>query len=152
MDSFTVRNLTQFHLARTLSMAFIRSVVLDRFQQFAEEHSCQHPILGVLAKLYGCWCLEQHEGDLVIHGLLLPTHIHQVRLAVLHYCSILVPDSILLTDILSPTDFILNSVLGPSSGNVYQSLQQAFLAVPKGFERAEFWDSYTDKFRDRAKL
>jgi len=152
VDAFSIRCRTQWHLARTLSLAFIRAVVLDRFLQFAEEHSPIHPVLNTIATLYAAWSLELHEGDLVVHGVLEPHSLASVRAEVLFQCEALAPESVLLTDVLAPPDFILNSALGHSSGDIYHQLHQAFLAVPNGFQRAPFWQEYTEKARQRAKL
>jgi len=152
LDAFSVRCQTQWHLARTLSLAFIRAVVLDRFLQFAEEHSHLHPVLNTIARLYAAWSLELHEGDLAVHGVLEAHSLASVRAEVLVQCARLAPESVLLTDVLAPPDFILNSPLGHSTGDIYSQLHQAFLAVPNGFQRAPFWQEYTEKARQKAKL
>ena len=152
LDAFSAKNRSQVHLAKTLSLVFIRSVVVARFHVLAQEQATAHPVLPAMARLYACWSLEQHEADLAIHGLLQPHDLARVRDAVLQQCHDLVPEAVLLTDVLAPPDFILNSVLGHSSGKVYQQIQQAFLAVPGGFERADFWQDYTHNYRNKAKL
>ena len=81
-----------------------------------------------------------------------PETLKVVRANVLHLCKQLVPDAVSLTDTLAPPDFILNSALGHSSGKIYQQLHQAFLEVPGGFQRPDFWVKYTEKYRQRAKL
>ena len=150
--SFYARNNSQFHLARTLSIIFIKSVVIDRFYNFSIDHQAEFPVLATLSSLYAGWVLEQHADDLLIHEVLSPKSVIQVRQNVLHLCQQLVPDAILLTDVLAPPDFILNSALGHSSGRVYNQLHQAFLEVPGGFQRPDFWKTYTEKFRQKSKL
>jgi acyl-CoA oxidase len=41
--------------------------------------------------------------------------------------------------VLAPPDFILNSVLGHSSGNVYEEMRKEFYAAPEATTRASFW-------------
>merc|ERR1712223_1028942 len=117
-----------------------------------------HPIQSigstndVIARLYASWTLEQHEGDLAVHNVLEPQSLALVRSDVLAQSEALAPESVLLTDVLAPPDFILNSALGHSSGDVYHQLHQAFLSVPNGFKRAPFWQEYTENARKKAKL
>ena len=68
---------------------------------------------------YSCWCVEQHEADLLVYGLMSPTAVAQgasypqslpspscspsARRTVLQLCEALVPEAVLLTDVLAPT-------------------------------------------------
>jgi acyl-CoA oxidase len=151
-DSFYARNNSQFHLARTLSLVFIQSVVVERFRTFSKEHSKEFTILSTLSSLYASWTLEQFAADLLVHEAISPDNLKLVRVHVLSLCKELVPDAVALTDCLAPPDFILNSALGHSSGNVYQQLHQSFLDVPGAFQRPDFWVKYTEKFREKSKL
>ena len=56
-------------------------------------------------------------------------------------------DAVALADVLAPPDFILNSALGHSDGNVYKHMQHSFYSNPKSFERAEYWEEVTEKYR-----
>lgn len=49
--AFTARGRTQWHLARTLALAFVRSVVLQRFLQLVEQEAAAHPVLATMARL-----------------------------------------------------------------------------------------------------
>jgi len=151
-DSFFSRNNTQYHLARTMAMVFIQSVIAERFRVFTKEHMAEFPVLSTLCSLYACWSVEQYGADLLLHNVITPDYLALTRTQVLTLCEELLPDAVSLTDCLSPTDFILNSALGHSSGNVYQLLHQSFLSVPGGFERPEFWVKYTERFREKSRL
>ena len=56
-------------------------------------------------------------------------------------------DAVALADVLAPPDFILNSALGHSDGNVYKHMQNSFYANPNSFCRAEYWEDVTENFR-----
>lgn len=48
-------------------------------------------------------------------------------------------DAVALVDAIAPTDFIIDSPLGMSDGNVYQHLQSKLFASPDVFERPYWW-------------
>lgn len=52
-------------------------------------------------------------------------------------------DAISLVDTIAPTDFILNSPLGMSDGDVYKHLQSVLWQTPGTFERPEWWQEVT---------
>jgi len=56
-------------------------------------------------------------------------------------------DAVSLADVLAPSDFILNSALGHSDGNVYKHMQNHFYSNPDSFGRAEYWKDVTENFR-----
>ena len=56
-------------------------------------------------------------------------------------------DAVGLADVLAPPDFILNSVLGHSDGEVYKHMKSHFYANPNSFGRAEYWEDVTENFR-----
>ena len=56
-------------------------------------------------------------------------------------------DAVSLADVLAPPDFILNSALGHSDGNVYKHMKNNFYANPNSFGRAEYWEDVTENFR-----
>ena len=56
-------------------------------------------------------------------------------------------DAVALVDVLAPPDFILNSVLGHSDGEVYKHMKSNFYANPNSFGRAEYWEDVTENFR-----
>ena len=56
-------------------------------------------------------------------------------------------DAVALADVLAPPDFILNSALGHSDGNVYKHMKTHFYSTPNSFDRAEYWTEITENFR-----
>ena len=57
-------------------------------------------------------------------------------------------DAVALADVLAPPDFILNSALGHSDGNVYQHMKHSFYTSPSSFARAEYWEDVTQNYRN----
>lgn len=52
-------------------------------------------------------------------------------------------DAISIVDAIAPTDFVLNSPLGMSDGEVYKHLQSVLWQTPGTFERPEWWQIIT---------
>ena len=138
---FQAKNETQFFLARTLSLCFIQMTMLDRFIEYIKhslETESEKPVMDTVASIYGLWCLEKHLGHLYQFGILKSgqqvTLIHE---NLLQLCKRLLPNAVALADVLAPPDFILNSILGNSDGQVYQHLKQSFFT--NTFGRANYW-------------
>ncbi|XP_068085337.1 peroxisomal acyl-coenzyme A oxidase 3 isoform X2 [Anabrus simplex] len=145
-DPFTAKNDSQVFYARTLSIAFIQHDILRRFF----EHILSNPdpqqqlVLSRLGSLYGVWSLEKHLSILYQGGYVTgPQPAQLLQEGILTLCSQLKPDAVSLADVLSPPDFVLNSVLGKSDGLVYQNLQVALFQSPHCFERPHWWKEVT---------
>lgn len=63
-------------------------------------------------------------------------------------------DAIPLIDAIAPTDFIINSPLGMSDGQVYKHLQSILWQTPSTFERPKWWPLITHwkNIGDKSKL
>ena len=57
-------------------------------------------------------------------------------------------DAVALADVLAPPDFVLNSALGHSDGNVYKHMKNHFYSNPDSFGRAEYWKDVTENYRN----
>lgn len=153
MTDFDARNNTQFFAARDLALAFIQTTALDRFirhvnsqDRLYEEN--ETAILNDLAYLYGLVCIQNHLPNLVKLGIFSSgDSIAWVQNQMILTCDRLTPNAVALADVLAPTDFVLNSVLGHSSGDIYKQLQKSYYAVPNGFERAKYWPEVTENYR-----
>ena len=67
-SSFETKNDTQFFMARTISLVFIKASVLDRFLKYMEDpvwRPEERALMAKLALLYGLWCLEEHTSSLL---------------------------------------------------------------------------------------
>lgn len=142
-DAFSARNNSQVFFARTLSLVFIEHFVLAKMYEKAcmkEQPAEQSAVLLKCCQLYGLWSLEKHLGTLYQGGYISgPKPAELIRQGVLDLCAKLKPEAVALADGLAPPDFILNSVLGKSDGNLYQNLQAALYQSPDTFERPSWW-------------
>lgn len=79
-------------------------------------------VLKRLAALFGTSNFEEYMS--VLGGLALKSlQLHQ---GIEELCSHLRPDVVALVDVFTPPDFILNSSLGRSYGEIYKELQNKF--------------------------
>ena len=140
LDEFTARNESQFFAARTLSLVFIQMTMLDRFIIYCEEfEGPEKAVMCQLASIYGLWSLEKHLGHLFQFQILANKHqVDKIHDSLLELCKGLTANAVALVDVLAPPDFILNSVLGNSDGDVYKHLQQSFYETDNSFGRAKY--------------
>ena len=151
MDDFEAKNENQFFKARTLAIVFIQTTMLDRFNTFIKNNEegflpNELDILKELGQIYGLWSLEKHLGHLFEYGVLAnPGEVGKVHSLLLSKCTSLKGNAVALVDVLAPPDFVLNSVLGNSDGQVYKHLQRSFYETPTSFKRPPYWAEIIDK-------
>lgn len=68
-----------------------------------------------------------------------------IRETILELCKEMKNDSIALIDAIAPPDYVLNSILGDSTGNVYQNLYNSMVQSSGAFERIGCLNEYLDK-------
>ena len=68
-----------------------------------------------------------------------------IRETILDLCAQMKNDAIALIDAIAPPDYVLNSILGDSSGNVYQNIYNAMLQSNGAFERIGCLNEYLTK-------
>ena len=54
-------------------------------------------------------------------------------------------DAIALVDAVAPPDFVLNSPLGVSNGDVYKALYNTMTQSPGAFDRLSWFEDFTTK-------
>ena len=67
-SAFAIRNDTQFFMARTMSLIYIKASILDKFVRYLEDPTWRPEekiLLTKLSVLYGLWCLEEHSSSLL---------------------------------------------------------------------------------------
>ncbi|GIY03208.1 peroxisomal acyl-coenzyme A oxidase 3 [Caerostris darwini] len=147
-DPFTSRSRTQVYYCRSLSIAYVEHEFLQRFADFISEQS--HPgtveVLTQLFQLYGLWSMEKHlsvfyEGNYCTN----PLASQLIKEGILQLCEDIKDQAVSLADAISPPDFILNSSLGKSDGQVYKNLYECILNTPGALERPAWWREFLDK-------
>lgn len=145
-DPFTARNDSQAYYCRTLALAYIEHTVVERFVKSVTEKDGEdtpqelRPVLHRLAALYGLWSVEKHLATLYQGGYVSGGDAPRIiREAILILCQQLKPDAVSLVDAIAPPDFILNSPIGASDGQIYKNLYGAMLQGSKTLERASYW-------------
>ena len=117
---------------------------LQRYLSVLEQRGGWTPeeraILHQMGALYGLWSLERHVCHLFEFEILTrPSDSRLIQDGILDLCLRLKPNAVALVDVLAPTDFVLNSALGQSDGQIYNNLQKSFYSNPDCFNKAEFW-------------
>jgi acyl-CoA oxidase len=145
-DLFTARTNSQVYYCRSLSMVYIEHVVLDRWNTFLQVENMEESLAIVLKRLgslYGLWALEKHLPTLYEGGYCSgPTPTRFIRESILKLCFQLKDESVALADVISPSDFMLNSALGKSDGRIYKNIEESILAVPGATDRPEWWREF----------
>lgn len=89
----------------------------------------EREVLTKLCSLYGAITLEKRLGDLYGGGYASPNSNIDglLREGIIMLCKDLVSNAVALVDVLAPSDFVLNSALGMSDGEVYTSTTKHFI-------------------------
>jgi acyl-CoA oxidase len=152
-DQFASKNDSQIYKARTLSLAYIEHHVMEMFWIKIQNPNIPSDIRNALVKLlllYGYWSLEKHLTTLYQGGYATgPLAANLIREGILRLCEEMKTDAVALADSIAPPDFILNSCLGKSDGQVYKNLQLAMSQTPKGFERDSYWKDIVTKINSK---
>lgn len=120
-DSFTARNDSQVYFCRTLAIVTLEHHVISRVKGFVFEETPEDlkPIFSKLLTLFASWRLEKHLSTLYEGGYCSgKTLANGLRRTILDLCLILKNDSASLVDVIAPPDFVLNSPIGSSNGEV----------------------------------
>nr|CAD7605247.1 unnamed protein product [Timema genevievae] len=128
-DPFVARNSSQVFHARTLSLAYIERFVILTFWN----------------KVKG----EDVPPELRRGYAVGPAMSRFVKRGILSLCSELKSESVALVDVLAPPDFILNSALGHSDGQVYKNLQLHMYQSPGVMSRPSWWKEMSGLHRSR---
>ncbi|KAG8199726.1 hypothetical protein JTE90_000822 [Oedothorax gibbosus] len=147
-DQFTARCQTQVYFCRSLALAYIEHTFLQRFSDFISEQSDPGTVevLSDLLYLYGLWSMEKHLSTFYEGGFCgTPLAGKLIKEGILKLCEDLKDQAVSLADAISPPDFILNSALGMSDGQIYKNLYECILNTPGALERPAWWREFLDK-------
>ncbi|CAL1590750.1 unnamed protein product [Knipowitschia caucasica] len=145
-DEFEARNNSQVYYCRSLSLAYIELTCLQRFYDLTRAEDTPADLRAVLHKLcglYGLWSLNSHMATLYQGGYLSRRQPAQmIQKAILSLCAQLKDDSVSLVDVLAPPDFILNSPIGLSDGQLYKNLWSTVMQGPEVLQRPSWWKEF----------
>jgi hypothetical protein len=167
-NPFEAKANSQVYFLRSLSIAFFEHNCVERFVRFLDETEDEVPtelvpVLEQLSCLFALWSLEKHLPTLYDAGFFVPpkdgpevpetSPSVNLRQNILMLCDQLKPNLLALVDAIAPSDFILNSALGCSDGQVYEHIFDS-LALNKGaFDRPDWYKDFTgDIEQPRSKL
>ncbi|CAG9114975.1 unnamed protein product [Plutella xylostella] len=140
-SKFEAKSKCQVYRWKTLSRVYAEYLaIIFCSESVGQEDTGLRPVLNKLLVMYGLWSLDQHLVELYQGGFASGDSLARLlRAAILEMCAQLKPEVVSVVDALAPTDFVLNSVLGKSDGNLYQNLQKALFGGPGAMERASWW-------------
>ncbi|KAK9511234.1 hypothetical protein O3M35_005831 [Rhynocoris fuscipes] len=154
LDDFTVRNNIQVYAARTLAIVYTEHFVLEKFVEFAESQNGQiKQVLCKMSSLFGAWMIEKHLNLFYEGGYCMNSEaVEFIQAGIVNLCKILKNDAVALVDAISPPDFIINSPLGLSDGNVYKNLEVSLYQNRGTFERPSWWNLIASSDSVKSKL
>ncbi|KAH8240830.1 hypothetical protein KR026_005838 [Drosophila bipectinata] len=155
-DAFETRNNIQVFAAQKLSIIYGERTIYYEFYKFVVglPDSAEKKVLQQVLSFYGAHLVTKYAGIFYQGGYFQDSsQIQLFEQGILKLLPVLKEEAIALVDAIAPTDFILNSPLGMSDGNVYQHLQRTIVSTPGVYERPHWWRDVTYKpYLQRAKL
>ncbi|XP_037959944.1 peroxisomal acyl-coenzyme A oxidase 3-like isoform X2 [Teleopsis dalmanni] len=148
VDAFETRNNLQVFNAQLLSIFYAERTIFYIFYKFVNqlEKSNEKSVLTNILSFYGANLVQKHFGIFYEGGYFHNrTNSKLYKEAILEMLPVLKNEAISLIDAIAPTDFVLNSPLGMSDGNVYQHLQRTIVTAPGVYERPNWWRQVTYK-------
>ncbi|XP_039308030.1 peroxisomal acyl-coenzyme A oxidase 3 isoform X2 [Solenopsis invicta] len=150
MSDFDVKNNIQTFLARTLSLVYAEHVLMLYFIKCIQDPKWkpnEKEVLTKLCSLFGAVTLEKRLGDLYGGGYASSnSNIDDLlREGIIILCRDLVDNAVALVDVLAPPDFVLNSALGMSDGEVYKHMKEWMFENKENFERPSWWNEIRSK-------
>ncbi|XP_036140832.1 peroxisomal acyl-coenzyme A oxidase 3-like isoform X2 [Monomorium pharaonis] len=150
MSDFDIKNNIQTFLARTLSLVYAEHAVMLYFIRCVQDpkwKTNEREVLTKLCSLFGAVTLEKRLGDLYGGGYASPnSNIDSLlREGIIILCRDLVDNVVPLVDVLAPPDFVLNSALGMSDGEIYKHMKEWIFQDKQNLERPSWWNEIRSK-------
>ncbi|XP_065054901.1 peroxisomal acyl-coenzyme A oxidase 3-like [Rhopilema esculentum] len=152
-DKFTAKNDSQVYYCRTLAMAFIEHVAIERFYKKVYQTEVPQSVSKVIRNiymLYGLWSLEKHLATLFQGGFFKNgNETMKLREEILQLCSKLRPDAVTLVDTFAPPDWVLQAPIGLSNGKPLENLYKNFMEDPDKRKRISWWKDVLNQPSDQ---
>ncbi|EDV29132.1 uncharacterized protein TRIADDRAFT_18987 [Trichoplax adhaerens] len=154
-DMFSARNGNQVFHCRPLALAFIENRVLEKFYEHINNAPDNGNIKSVLVRLfllYGWWSLDKHLA-LLLQGSYITNDecVDLIHDTIVRLCDELKRDAVRLVDIIAPSDFLLDSVIGSYNGQIYKDIYQRTMTTPGSLSRPDWYDVFLNKPKIRSK-
>lgn len=153
--TFEIRNDSQVFTAINLSLVYAQRTIYYVFYQFVmnQDESAEKDVLLKLLSFYGSYLVTKnaaifHQGSFFTN----PRQIDLYQEGILKLLPILKNEAVSLIDAIAPTNFILNSPLGMSDGNIYTHLQRCIMQSSDALQRPKWWRDVIHKEYLTAKL
>ncbi|XP_029165849.1 peroxisomal acyl-coenzyme A oxidase 3-like [Nylanderia fulva] len=157
VSDFDTRNNSQMFLARTLSLVYGEHALMLYFIRCLQDPKWkvnEREVLTKLCSLFGAATLEKRLGDLYDSGYASSNSKigDFLREGIISLCRDLLDNAVALVDVLAPPDFVLNSPLGMSDGNVYKHIKEWLFKNKENLERPLWWKEILNTKLSRSKL
>lgn len=142
-SAFAMKNNSQTFHAMTLSLIYGERVIFHSFYdqiKKLEGNPEEQAVLFNLLSFYGLNIINKHIGTLYEGGFAageLPARLYKE--AILHLLPLIKREAIALIDSIAPPDFIINSPLGMSDGEMYKHMETRILSAPQALTRPKWW-------------
>jgi acyl-CoA oxidase len=104
------------------------------------------PVLNRILFLSALFILEKYAAYFYEGGFFSEKkQIRLIRDTIVDLTSEIKDDAVALVDAIAPPDYVLNSILGNSDGNVYKNLYNSFTQSPGAFDRLDSYENFMDK-------
>lgn len=142
-SAFAMKNNSQTFHAMTLSMLYGERIIFKTFYDQIKElqgHAEEQSVLLQLLSFYGLNVIMKHMDTLYEGGFAvgeLPAKMYKE--AILYLLPYIKREAITLIDAIAPPDFILNSPLGMSDGEMYKHMETRIMSAPNALTRPSWW-------------
>lgn len=153
-SQFAMKNNSQTFHAMTLSMIYGERFIFVSFYDQIRElegHPEEQKVLFMLLAFYGLSVMQKYVGTLYEGGFAsgeLPARLYKE--AILQLLPLIKREAIALVDSIAPPDFIINSPLGMSDGQLYKHMETRIFSAPQALTRPKWWEDIV--LRSGAKL
>lgn len=141
---FAMKNNSQTFYAMTLSMIYGERFIFVSFYEQLRElegHPEEQKVLFTLLSFYGLSIVQKYVGTLYEGGFAageLPARLYKE--AILYLLPLIKTEAIALIDSIAPPDFIINSPLGMSDGQLYKHMETRIFSAPQALTRPKWWE------------
>ena len=134
-------NKTQVFYVHNATKAYIELYMFNEFHKRLKRCRDEKTknVLRALHELFGWSSLEKDVGTFLEMGYFSKNDVDMVRSKVKKMAHELKGEVIGVIDAIAPPDYVLNSPIGASDGDIYNRFINAVWSAPGAFEKAPYW-------------